>query len=242
MKQNAIGATGFPFGVSGAKFIKIFGSNISTGNTDLYTVPTGRKCLVGNVAVSYQESGGNIVVYMQIKVGGSYYRISANTTVSTGTQSLVGNSACMVLNAGESFAVNTATNNGLNFWMEAVEFDASNTSIVTGRVLALASGDNTIYTVPAGKTAFRASLYQNLNGNNMVVNNSGGSLNYIWYLVPSGGSAGATNKIRPLTAIADKANTPVASTYPSMSAGDFLVVNTSGGGAGQVAWVTMIEI
>jgi hypothetical protein len=231
-----------PFQLQGAKFVKVAGSNLSTGDTDLYTVPTGKKALlVGSSSRSYNPSVGSITFFAQIKVSGVYYRICSNFTLTTGTG---GNGqfnfSPMVLAAGEILAINTATTSGLNIWADVIEYDALDTRIVTGRVLGLANGDNTIYTVAAGKTAIRASI---VGGGNAlcVANGSGASRNYTYYQVPSGGSKGTTNQMSPATAINDLA---AATTLQpgTMDTGDFIVVNTNSGVAGQNAWVTVYEI
>src|SRR4051794_16203884 len=97
---------GWPFGIPpllGAKYVPLSGLNLSTGNTDLYTVPSGRKCLILAVpGRQYNTSAGSIVFFMQVKVSGTYYRLTSNTTSVTLTSSSNGavSTVPIVLNAG----------------------------------------------------------------------------------------------------------------------------------------------
>lgn len=235
---------GMSASMSGLKYVPIVGANLATGDTDLYTVPAGRKALVERFARTYNPSVGNITTYRELKVSGTYYRLESNATLTTLTGGTPNFQSDIVLNAGESLSVNAATTSGLNFRGGAWEFDASDTRLATSRILALVSGDNTLYTVPAGKTAW--VIFASTTGNNgqvVVSNATGGSLNYYINVVPSGGSAGSTNQLYPATAIADQ--TILQFVGPSMlAAGDFISVNSSGPDAGshQIAWVTYYQI
>ncbi len=239
--------TGGTFGTSafltGATPKRAVGSNLSTGNTDIYTCPTGKRAYIGNVVRAYNPSAGSITYFTQIKVSGTYYRIGASATLTTGTGGSSGApSSVIVLEAGESLSINTATTSGLNVAYDVFEY--SNTvPLYTSKILALSNGSNTLYTVPLGKSAVTmGSTGIALSTLSLTVcNNSGGSLNYIVYNVPSGGSAGSTNQLYPSTAIADD----VATTFnvgPTLETGDFIVVNTSAGTATQTAWITVFEI
>jgi hypothetical protein len=60
--QNSIGGGSFIYPqLTGVKFLNAFGSNLSTGDNDLYTVPTGKKALVCSAGRAYNQSGGNII-------------------------------------------------------------------------------------------------------------------------------------------------------------------------------------
>jgi hypothetical protein len=81
-----------------------------------------------------------------------------------------------MLNAGEILSVNTATNNGLNIWHIIYEMDASS-PIYGGRVLGLANGDNTLFTISAGKTGtlLSGALSLFVLSSYSIINNSGGA-------------------------------------------------------------------
>jgi hypothetical protein len=230
-----------PHQLLGAKLIKAAGSNLTIGDTDIYTVPTGKKALIqASVGRSYNPSAGNITYYTEIKVSGTYYRISSNTLLTTGTGNVGNITAAMVLGAGEILAINTATTNGLNVWTEIIEYDATDVRLVTGRVLSLANGDNTIYTVSAGKTAIRGNIIAGTNCLG-IANSSGGARTMIIYQVPSGGSSGSTNQMTSAGSFADLSVSTVLNPG-TMDTGDFIVVNTNSGLTGQTAWVTMFEV
>ena len=245
-----IGGT-FPGGAPGlknAKYVPIFGSNLGTGDHDLYTVPVGRQALVDRVQTLYNiaGSGGSIVYFPEIKVSGTYYRVGANVTAADGAAGSSSMTTAIVLGAGETFACNTATTAGLNVRGGVWEFDADDTRLFTARKLGLASGDNLLYTCPAGKTvAFiqGAEFVTSMSSSVQVCNNTGGSLNYYLNVVPSGGSVGPTNRLGPATAVADKANTAFNGAQP-LSPGDFISVNASGPDAGghHIAWVTGYQL
>lgn len=242
--QNAIGGGTFFYypQLTGVSYPRVWGSNLATGDNDLYTVPTGKKTIIHSGGMrAYNPSAGSITYYSEIKVSGSYYRTGAGVTLTTGVgENTSGLVQGILLNAGESFSVNTATTAGLNILYSAIEFDASN-PVYGGRSLALASGDNTILTVSAGKTVFfpfnlTAASHLQIG----IFNASGASRNYVLYNVPSGGSAGTTNQIFPTTAVADV----TASSFThggTMNAGDFLVLNSNDGTAGQVTWCIYFE-
>ena len=229
------------------RFPSMFGSNLATGNNDLYTVPTGRTAIISLGRV-YNQSAGNIGWYWQLSSGGTYYRLNSTTTTATLAANAV-KPVFIVLAAGESISINTVTNNGLNAWGTVVEVPAS-TPIVRGSVLAPASGNNTVYTVPTGKTAMGLTPFSTAVANAadvlpVVYNSNGtaGSLNVIVHTVPSGGTPGATNLARPSTAVAANAVEQVPLVTPSMNTGDFLNVNWSGADAAPgISWVNIVEI
>lgn len=219
-------------------YVPIVGVNLATGDRDLYTVPAGKKALIIANGRNYNPSAGTINSFSQIKVSGTYYRISGTTNNPSGTGSNAGIGQAIVLNAGESFSLNVATTSGLNYRGAAIEFDSAETRIATARILALASGDNLLFTVPANKTALGITTSPvGFNGLVQVLNASGGSLNYYVNQVPSGGSVGSTNQLYPATAVAD-ISLGQFTIGESLATGEFISVNSSGAGAGQVAWMT----
>lgn len=234
---------GIPAALQNLKYVPLVGANLALGNTDLYTVPTGRKALIPSIARVYNPSAGSITYFAQIKVGGTYYRANSSTTaLATLTAGSSFLAQGIILNAGESVAINCATTAGLNLRGYVLEFDAADTRMMCARILALASGDNTLLTVPAGAGVLLATIginLVNLGGAVMIVNDSGGSLNYYINVVPSGGAVGSTNQLYPATAIADKASTALNG-GSALVAGDFINVNASGPGG--LAWIVYYQI
>lgn len=235
------GVANFSFAqLPGYKFKGVLGSNLSIGDNDLYTVPANKKAIiVTNATRAYNPSAGSISFYAEIKVSGVYYRTGASTTIATGVGSGANLlSQPMIINAGESISVNTSTTAGLNITTSVVEFDSISPFSIA-RILSLANGDNSLYTVTSGKSG--CIIANGLLGAVSVFNGSGSSVNLIVYDVPSGGSSGSTNQLFASTALANVTATTF-NTSATFSSGDSLVVNSNSGTAGQVAWVNYFEV
>lgn len=230
--------------LTGVSYPRVWGSNLPIGDNDLYTVPVGKKLLVFSNYRIYNQGIGTLTTYPEIKSGGNYYRINNNISVLVnGTSLQQPNSSPIILNAGESWALNVATNNGLNGFFSAIQFDASNL-LSSSKILALVNGNNTIYTVPVGKTAMILDGSTNLlnyNGSTQVINTSGGAISYTYYIVPNGGSPDATNQATNAISISNNVNQG-NNISSSLNAGDSVVVNSPSAAAGQWAYVTYFEI
>lgn len=255
----SVGLNAYPAGaadLSGAKWVPFLGAGLATGDSDLYTVPAGKQAIVDRLQMilNFPGSGGNIVAFAEIKVGGIYYRIGPNVTVADGAGSFLNSQIPIVLQAGDSISVNTTTTNGLNIRGGAWEWDATDTRLFSARLLGgsvaapFASGDNTLYTCPPGKTAAligaQATMLTGGGGCGAltVANNTGGSLNYYINQVPSGSSVANGNRITAVTAIADKTST--ALNLGTIGPGDIVSVNASGPDAGghHIAWFTAYQL
>lgn len=223
-------------------FPKAYVNNTINGNNDVYTVPANRAAVVFSLTVA-NFGANNPTYFPQFKTGGTYYQIAAGVAVgATPQNAIVVNVTTLFLSAGEILSLN-ANATGMSAWFSVIEFDSATTNITRGLITTLSNGNNTLYTVPAGKTsrfmprigvATAANL---LGGAISIANNSGGALTYICYAVPSGGSTGVTNEFNS----ASITNLGTALHDGNLSAGDFIVVNTSAGTAGQTAWVVVIE-
>ncbi len=220
-------------------FVNGFTGNAGTGDIDLYTVPAGRRAFLVS-ALLYNSTGSNITANSQIKISGTYYRLNSNASVSTVAISNHG-SNMYVAEAGEIVSLHTSAT-GLNVWYRIIEFDNSLT-LYSAKLTSLANGDNTVYTVPAAKTAqvLNGTLSQTINGLLAIWNKSGGARTYNAFAVPSGGSSGTTNKF--LNGTATTADDVIATPgCPAcLSAGDFIVLNTDAATATQFAFVTVYE-
>jgi hypothetical protein len=233
--------------LTGVSYPRAIGANLAAGDSDLYTVPVGKKAFVFGRGTAFNTTGTSIIFFSQIKVSGTYYRISNNVTAAGGGAT-ANFPIAMVLNAGETLSVNT-DNSGLNYGYTVMEFDSSN-SLSTSRVLTLAGGHDVVYTVPVGKTALlmnavlgSPAAYSIAGGPSTIglVNDSGGSVTLTVYNVPSGGTPDSTNQFTPSTAVADNTiNQPTIAS--SMNAGDFINVHSSSGATTQSAFVTYYEI
>lgn len=223
-----------------------FGSNLATGDTDLYTCASNKRCLI-SCAYFYNASAGSITVFYEWKISGTYYRVSASSTPGTG----VGNQLELgiILEAGESISVNTTTNSGLNTSLAIVEFD-NTASISTKKVTGPSTGDNTIYTVGASKSAYivGSSVFEafgspgsaNTMGGIHFISDSGGTRTIIVYNVASGGATGTTNNISGsiTNGASGRKNLAIDG---SLATGDFVAMNVNTGAASQIMWLTAVE-
>lgn len=216
----------------------------ATGNSDLYTCPANKRAIITEMTVFNGHASTSATLVAMLKIGGVYYPASASTSIiaqSTGSRSVT-----YVLEAGEILAVNM-TQQPFNVVVSIMEFD--NTSNIKSAKLTtstLTSGDNTVYTVPNGKSALvlnnTLTMCSGTQGTFTAGNNSGGSVTYKWNVVPSGGSVGTTNQMSASVAASSGTGTSQTLTGFTMGAGDFISVNLSSGTADQIAFVTVVEI
>lgn len=224
------------------KFVSANSFNMINGNTDVYTCPAGKRAAVYKQSLM-NNNAGTITGQIKIKVSGTYYPISSVFTMTTGTN----NSNLVypiILEAAESLSC-TTNGTGVNFNSIVLEYD-NTVPMFTKKILSMASGNNTLYTCPASKTAcildnklstygFTVSPGNNLNFYNGTA--VGLSLNI--YLVNSGQAIG--------TSYLFSTGGPAASTVGSaalcggLTTGDFIAVNTASATAGQMAWVNIME-
>lgn len=227
-----------------ASFKRGFSGNTASGAVDIYTCPSGKRALIGEIDV-YNPTVGAINITPKATISSSLLLLSAIQSVSAGAR-LFGNNggfgAPLCLAAGDKLSVLTSAI-GLNVSFFVMEIP--DTSNVRGIVVKdLANGDNTVYTCPSGKQAY---LYNPISAGLitrsprlLVANESGSSRNYTPYFVPSGGTIGTTTQTSPATAIANaaSANFNIDSFF---EAGDALVVNTNNGTAGQNVFMVVCE-
>lgn len=188
--------------------------------------------MILNGVYSNRNASTNTVI-INWKTGGVYYKLttSASFTVATNTATTNTVQGSIILEAGESLSVNTSLV-GLNASSSIIEFDStSNVRMV--RATSIVSGDNTIYTCPAGKSALIVPyggepFYAGgaTSGSLSIVSSSGLTPNLTWYMIPNGGSKGNNNIIKLLTATNASFRNYV-SYFSQMNAGDSIVMNTS---------------
>lgn len=220
----------------------------ATGNVDMtdaatgstYVVPVGKIALYNN-GRTVNQNGSSATIYLALKSGGSYYQLNASASVSSGViggLNLTG--GCVIAIAGEGFAFNS-TQTTISAWCVVIEADATS-SLKPGRSLGLGSGNNTVYTCPALKSAVPCQSNYLISGPQiLIINGTVGSLNYTVHLVKSGGSPATANIIAPLAAIGPGAFSSV-SIPGCFSPGDYLNILSSGAGAGQLAFAAFDEL
>lgn len=226
----------------GSQFVAVNGRSVATGDTDLYTVPTGKRAILTSYVYSNFVNIGTVTWFLQVKHSGTYYRLSTSDsrTASSASNSAIGH---FIFEAGESISVNVATSNGLNFFAEVLEFDDSN-ALTRAAIFGLATGDQTLYTCPTGKRAHVPASSPWPNNNSPVgalglVADAGGSRTMIIQHVPNGGSPATSNQV---TSASVTASTRSNATVPvTLDAGDFININVNTGNAAQLAYTPIIE-
>jgi len=215
--------------------------NLPSGTTDLYTCPTGKKALV--VETTFTNPTGNaftVQCFAQYKVNGVYttfdFVSNAPAPGTIGSTSLL---VPMLLNAGESFAVN-ANNTGLSLWSYILEFDSS-ANINVARLGTFSSGDNTLFINPSNGLQLMANVEgvaagSPLKGTIYYFNNTGISRTIGMNLVPAGGSTNVNNQIRSGTSVTSPSML-ITTYYGGLKQNDFININTDSNAAGQHAFV-----
>jgi hypothetical protein len=226
------------------KYPSVYSLALGTGNTDLYTVPAGRKALLIDTVCTL-VGGGTWTIFHQLKVGASYFKFGFAVSAQAAANGLSNSAAPFLLNAGESYAVNNnQTGTSTSIWPYIIEFDAS-APIFRSSLGSFSAGNNTIFTVPAACTI---SLYGMPSGFALAMagvllyfNASGATRTVSWNAVPNGGSPAAANLIQAATAVPDGTmNNAVF--WGGLAAGDFININTDASTAGQVAWVNYVKM
>lgn len=217
---------------------------LAATDNDLYTVPVGKRAII--VGASYNSSGSSVTLIIQVKISGTYYRLAANIVNTTLTNSIL-STGHLILEAGDTYSIN-ASATGVNANLTVYTFDSTN-PWKSARIISFVSGDNTVYTCPAGKVAYLAAAAAyglvstaSMSTSPFVANMTGGNVNYIWNIVPSGGSPGVSNKMAQNLTVATGAVAVMGTTVNpfSLSAGDFLSLNSNSTGQ-QIAWVNVFE-
>lgn len=226
----------------------LFSSNVGSGDTDLYTVPAGKKAIIFGQA--WNSTASSVSFYCQIKLSGTYFPTVATQSLANTAAASLGLFSVIVLEAGQVFSIHTSAA-GLNLVGTIYTFD-NTANIKSALITTFINGNNAVYTCPVGKTAY---LYGHINNHNTVAsagsvqgyNNTGGSLTYHWNYVPNGGSAGTSNQIAQNITAAAGAGTPASfglalnTVELAFTAGDSLSVNSTSSNANQLAWINIVE-
>lgn len=213
------------------------------GNNDSYTVPAGRRALV-LFSTLRSQSGSTATIIQNWKISGTYYNtLFSAISLTTGAVASDTADGGFVMEAGESISYNS-NQTAINMFTQIVEFD-NTANLKTVKTIGATNGDQTIYTVPTGKTAIIVSGNgQPLGCTNrgfFISNNSGGSITSNIYLVPNGGSKGTSNLFRGSVSTANGAATRI-NAGAVLSAGDFIVWNCNTTNANALCAVTLVEM
>lgn len=218
-------------------------NNGSSGNNDLYTVPSNRRALVLFSSLRSQ-SASTATIIQNWKISGTYYP-TLFSAISLTTGAYLGDTSDggFVMEAGESISFNS-NQASINFFTQIVEFD-NTANLKTVKTIGSTNGDQTIYTVPSGKSAIIVSGNgQPLGAGNQgffVSNNSGGSISSNIYLVPNGSSKGTGNLYKGSFSTSTGLCTRVNS-GAILSSGDFVVWNCNTSSANALCALTIVEM
>lgn len=167
--------------------------SLINGTTDIYTVPAGRRALVGGIQIR-NTSGSSVTWFTKIGIGGNYYRNLVNSSTAANTTSTSTTSA--FLDSGDTYAIET-NNTGLSAFIPIIEFDDTS-PLKMSTVITTGAGNNTLLTAPAGNGFYISSMTKNFrdeHGSVFMMNPAGSNSTYNAYLVPPAGSPGTSNLI-----------------------------------------------
>src|SRR5260370_30729440 len=134
----------------------------------------------------------------EVKISGVYHTFDfISNALGIGSYGRTQSMAPFLLHAGEGFSVN-CDHSGGTAWASIIEFDAS-ANINDARLFSLASGNNTLFTVPAGKTVqligFPSALNLVQSGFVWYWNHTLASPTVTISVVPNAGSPAVANQI-----------------------------------------------
>lgn len=219
-----------------------------TGGTDvvLYTVPSGRRCIFLSLAVHNGTGGSSSTFQVKVGIGGTNYilnGLSASLIAGSINNAVITN--MYIAEAGEQLIINNTTTTTFNTLGYGIEFD-NVSGLKTSKILSLQTGNNTVYTTPAGKRAFSVSLDLLTTYNKastFYANTSGNTRTYSWNVVLSGGAVNDNNRVSTQAAQTTITNTVATAAVGQFvtNSGDFVNINTDANTATQWAWINILE-
>lgn len=238
----------FPMGTNlpNAKFVSGQAVISSATDTDLYTVPSNKRAFVLGWMVN--NPGSSASVSPEFKISSTYYPL---VTAGTGNNFYVP-FVPYVAEAGESFSINTASATTTSAYVSVIEFD-NTANLKSVKITSFINGNNTVYTVPAAKTAFlvpmnllgqpQGSTTSPSVGSEVIgyANASGSSRSIQMYQVPSGQSVGTNYSVAGSFNVANGTSNG-RGFQGALNTGDFIVINSNASTASQLGWVTVIEM
>jgi len=212
-----------------------------SGDISLYTVPAGKRAIIGMLI--YNSSGGRLNTQSKMTIGGVTYALGAAAAINTNLmqQGAVIFNTYPIGEAGDIFKINV-DGAGLNTFGYVISFD--NTSpLKSPRVASDGSSTTyTVYTCPAGKKAYSFNAVGS-NAPIRVYNTSGGTRTYNLFAVPNGGSTGSTNKIASQFTVNNGSSSSQALGSLGFAPGDSFQVTTDAGTTTQLfAIQNLIEV
>lgn len=224
-------------------FIRGITPDLAIGDNDIYVVPTDRSALITGSRI-WNDSGGSVTAFAELKHSGTYYRISNSATIANGAGSSAVTIAGggIIISAGDSFAINAATTAGANALYSIIEF-ADQSQLKSSFLFGTSSGDNTLYTVPADKTAMPIPFSVTIGGQSSVFAFGAGAVG-TGNIVPKISQSGGSPIVTLATSGGASANVAGSSVHNSLSleAGDSVILNITTGDTAQIAWGVFLEL
>lgn len=248
MTQNGINQAYYTacggFGLPGITYVNANQVVSSSGQNQIYTVPSGRRALISRVDCNAQS---NVTANCCFNNGGTYYNGGGpQTSLTAGTPKNLISTIPLILDAGEILSIALSSALSVNVWPQIIEFDADS-ALKSGKFLNAAAGNNLVYTVPAGKTMIALDKVLNHGGASATgFGNLSSSTQMYWLYVPNGQSVGPTFRISNTATPSGGATTggtmvQSATRFPSMNAGDMIYVNANAA-TGGCAYFNYLEI
>lgn len=227
-------------------------ANMTATTLNMYTVPSGMRALWTSLSAYCDGTPTTDAFDAAISVAGTSYRFNQTKTLAANafvnsfnaTQPAGFN---YVAEAGEILQVTRTTAGagiGATFRGAWVTFDAASGVLKTVKKTgSWASGDNTIYTVPAGYTAMLLATGSPISHEAFIgySNSSGASRNVVHFVVPSGQASATKYRVRTTTTITDGSTSTQRLFGLVMNAGDRIIINTTSVADTQFAWATVLE-
>lgn len=204
----------------------------SSGMNDIYTVPAGRRALIGAFMAQVQSS--TLTATMMFKVSGTYYNggTIGQTLTSTAKPGNLALSFPLILEAGETLAVWLSAALSVNAWPQIIEF-SNGSSIKSVKTLNLTATNVLCYTAPATKKGFILDRRLNWGAPGAIVyttTNAGSTSCYAIYL-PNGQVVGTAFRIGETIAVAGAnaggISSASVSSGPVVASSDAIYVNAT---------------
>lgn len=237
---------------------------LQTGTTTATTVdlagpPSGKRWRVVSITYS-NSSAGNRAQVLKRKNSGNYYWI--NTSMGAATRNFNNfwtGPRIPILEYGDTLSYTSATGAVTAVFIAIEEFDAATSFMKSAQLTSFSSGNNTLYTCPAGYFAriissCASSGVFTLDGAAGVCyqNFSGATRTIYMNSVLSGGSPASpgagSNSVHVASISIPTGNSTnltggaIFSPFPQiLEAGDYININTDSNASGQFAYVTVVE-
>lgn len=224
-----------------ASITNIHRLDMAAGIIDLWTVPSGQRAyILSGRIINNSNTTANVTTQL-FKTNGNYFATFVQTAIATNaTLSL---NTRIILEQGESFSISNSAA-GLSV-VSAIIYYPNTIGPYSPRLMSLAVGFNTIYTVPSAKQARLLSNVTWSDSGTVLYSNYSGAARMVYYnVVPSGSLPSEYNRISAFSGATtiNASQLLINSTLPSLlSAGDYITVNTDVNTATQFAWVNVLE-